>query len=202
MKQGPIVKNCADSLFIGKSMSKMDIRDGRKSSGSYSAPQYEFDLTKPLEKFIPILRDEERYAKAFGMLRALGESGSKGNEKAVYVLEVEGRDIAKIGVSFDPLNRFADIQAGHYRKLHLHAVLFCPTRKSVSIEQAVLQRALEAGKRLNGEWVAMSAPDTLMLALEVARDNNWPICDGQTWFENMAAKTYALASSRRFRKRY
>lgn len=194
--------NCAKNLLSAKAVSVIGRRTGPVSAEIYSSVRSEFDLSKPLESFVPILRDAERYSKAFGMLKAFGESGSKNNEKAVYILGVEGRGISKIGVSFDPLKRYADIQSSNYRKLYIHAVIFCPTRKSVSIEQAVLRNAESCDKRLNGEWVEMPADETLLLALEVARENKWPVCDGQTWFENIAAKTFAMASVRRISRRY
>lgn len=194
--------NCAKNLLISNQQQTIVRSTSGVSSLLYKSDRKEFDLSQPLKKFVPILRNAEIYAKAFGMLRALGANGSKGNEKAVYVIGVDGRPITKIGVSFDPTKRLVDLQSGHYRKLYIYAVLFCPTRKSVSIEQAALHRASEENKRLNGEWVEMSAEDALLLVLETARDNGWAVCDGQTWFENMTSRTYALAAAKRARIRY
>ena len=166
----------------------------------YYCKQGHFDLSQPMDKFIPILRDENTNSMAFGMLRAVGENGVKGNEKAVYVIGLGDEPISKIGVSYDPVGRLVSLQGSHYADLHVHAVLFCPTRKSVSIEQVALGRATDMGKRLRGEWVAMKPDDALRLVLETARDNNWPVCDGKTWFDNMAARTRQLVQSRKTAK--
>jgi hypothetical protein len=131
------------------------------------------------------------------MLRALGETGAKGNEKAVYVIGVVDKPISKIGISYDPVGRLQGLQNSHYEELYLHAVVFCPTRKSGSIEQASLQSALESEKRLRGEWVDMPPEEALKLVLETARDNKWPVCDGATWFENMVIRTRELAITRK-----
>lgn len=172
----------------------------RKLLDKYYCEQGHFDLSRPIDEFIPILRDENVNSMAFGMLRAVGENGTKGNEKAVYIIGVGDAHVSKIGISYDPIGRMNNLQGAHYADLHIHAVVFCPTRKSGSIEQVALERATEQGKRLRGEWVAMSPDDALRLVLETARDNNWPVCDGQTWFTNIAARTRQLMQSRKTAK--
>lgn len=153
-----------------------------------------FDLSGDLDPFMDACRAKAGLDDAISLLTALadGPSRTAGFEKAVYVIRVAGDPISKIGVSANPSKRLMDLQAAHYRELELHAVIFCPKRKSVSIEQAVLQRANQAGNRLMGEWIADEPDNVLRAALECARDGKHQICDGASWFRNMALRAREL----------
>lgn len=158
-----------------------------------------FDLENhPLAAFVGACRSPEGLADAVSLLEAIAttrtRTRSSGTERAVYIIQVADDPICKIGVSANPLRRALDLQAAHYREIFLWAVLFCPTRKSVSIEQKVLGNASADGTRLMGEWVAKDPLSVLMETLTVARDNQWPVCDGRTWFRNMVNRTVALHS--------
>lgn len=158
-----------------------------------------FDLSQDLEPFIEACRSPQGLADAIGMLDALSDgSRNAGFEKAVYVIQVEDDPICKIGISSNPLRRLSDLRQSHYRELSLYAVIFCPTRKSGSIEQTVLARA--GTDRLMGEWIAEEPRSVLRMALEAARDRRFDVCDGRTWFEDMVARTRALYSVDRQRR--
>lgn len=153
-----------------------------------------FDLDEGVDSAATACRSPEGLADAIGMLTALAGKNERtaGFEKAVYVIQVADDPICKIGVSANPIRRVADLQACHYRELFLYAVIFCPTRRSVTIEQEVLEQASQAGNRLLGEWVAYPPEVTLRMALETARDKRIDVCDGKTWFSNMVERTKVL----------
>lgn len=153
-----------------------------------------FDLSGDFSVAMEACRSAEKLADAIGMLTALAGAKDRtaGFEKAVYVIQVADDPICKIGVSANPLKRVEDLQGSHYRELFLYAVVFCPTRHAVAIEQAALARASEAGDRLMGEWVSMTPEDTLRMIFEVARDDNRAICDGRIWFDNMVQRTVRM----------
>jgi hypothetical protein len=158
-----------------------------------------FNLSGDILPAMEACRKPEGIADAIGLLSAMAgeKTRSSGFEKAVYVIHVLDDPITKIGVSADPIKRLGDLQAAHYRELQLHAVIFCPKRNAVAIEQAVLRRASERGDRLLGEWIAAEPDEVLRMAIEAARDGDWPICDGRTWFENRVARVKAWAKQTR-----
>lgn len=143
--------------------------------------------------------DPRGWCDAFGMLEALSErSRTAGYAKAVYVIGVEGEAaVAKIGVSADPLRRVVELQSSHYRRLFLHGVIFTPTRKSETVEAAILNMADEDGDRMCGEWVNWTPEDTLSRALFYALNVGIPVCDAMTWRDDMIRRTKALAVKRR-----
>lgn len=153
-----------------------------------------FDLSGPLEPFVELCRSPHGLADALGVLDALtgGNKRSAGFERAVYVIQVDDDPICKIGISANPVERLKDLQGAHYRELFLYGVIFCPTRKSETIEQEVLKRASEAGTRLFGEWIAEDPHDILLAALQVARDKKIDVCDAKTWQVNMFDRTKEL----------
>ena len=159
-----------------------------------------FDLSSGIDKILPCFRDEVGIAQALGMMRAMGGDKAKGLERAVYVIGVEDRDISKIGVSADPMGRLGDLQGCHYRKLYLHGLVFPVRRHSVSIEQAALRTAREAGNGLNGEWVSMKPQDALRLVVETARDGKWNITDARGWYRNVICRVKARAKDGRCKK--
>jgi hypothetical protein len=197
------MQNCADARFTSIEKSFSSLHD-RKAMRFWSSQEKRFDLSQPLESFVDLCRSENGLASAIGMQRALADKkkdcGSQ--ERAVYVIGVDGAPHSKIGVSVDPIRRLFDLDGGHYHRLHLHGVIFCPTRKSVSIEQEVLERATLQGIRMNGEWINAQPEQVLMMALESARDGNWAICDAQTWFDNMVERTRSFARAGRADVRY
>lgn len=151
-----------------------------------------FDLGEDLDAHIEVCKEPAGLADAFGMMTALANdrrNRSSGFEKAVYVIQVEDDPICKIGISADAVARCNELQGAHYRNLFLHAVIFSPTRKAMTIEQAVLARASEEGNRLLGEWVNYEPDEVVRMALEFARDKKIPVCDGRTWFENVCERT-------------
>jgi hypothetical protein len=159
----------------------------------------EFDLSEDIEPAMAACRSAEGLADAIGMLTAIGGRGHRtaGFEKAVYVIQVDEDPITKIGVSANPLERVADLQAAHYRELSLFAVIFCPLRQAVAIERGVLRRAEDTGTRLLGEWINADAHKVLRSAFEVARDGPFAVCDGKTWLANMIEKTKAMHRQQR-----
>ncbi len=154
-----------------------------------------FDLFEGFDAAIDACRSPYGLADAIGMMTAIaGAKGrSAGFEKAIYVIQAGDEDISKVGVSADPLKRRQELQGAHYLPLTIYGVVFCPTRKSVTIEQSVLQAAAEGGTRLMGEWVSASPDTVLRKVLEIARDGDFPVCDGKTYLANMIARTRALA---------
>lgn len=155
------------------------------------SPGAVFDLSGDFDPLMELCKSPDGLANALGMLEAVaeGKRNKTGFAKAVYVINVDGDPITKIGVSTNPIRRLADLQAGHYRELRLHAVVFCPKHNSVKIEQEVLGRAVEKGTRLCGEWVNGEPDEVLREALTVARDLKVDVCDGKTWLANMIART-------------
>lgn len=159
----------------------------------------EFDLSLDIDAAMAACRSAQGLADAIGMLSALAGKNDRtsGFEKAVYVIQVGDDPICKIGVSANPLKRVADLQVAHYRELFLHAVIFCPLRQSVSIEQGVLSIAERQGTRLMGEWINDEPENVLRCALEVARDGGYSTCDGRRWFEDMVSRTKELHRQRK-----
>lgn len=166
--------------------------------GGIRSDNLAFDMGEDVSAFMSLCKSEDGLASAIGMLRAMSAKNSRtsGYEKAVYVIAVEGRAITKIGISADPIKRLRDLNNSHYRKLRLHGVVFCPTRKSGSIEQEALLRATLRKKRLKGEWTELEPDEALQVVLESARDGDWPTCDGRTYLDNMIARTKALHAYR------
>lgn len=162
-----------------------------------------FDLSGDLRFFAELCKDDCGLADAIGMLTALadGNDRTSGFEKAVYVIAVGDDPISKIGISANPLKRVEDLQGAHYRELRLHAVIFCPGRKAMTIEQDVLARAASDGSRLMGEWIAEAPDNVLAAAIESARRNKLDICDALTWRDNMIARTKELYRRQRARSR-
>lgn len=163
-----------------------------------------FDLSGDLEPFKEACRDPRGLSNAFGMLEAIAKnknSCESGAAKAVYVISVDGEpSISKIGVSANAVFRLGWLQSQHYRKLFLHAVIFCPRHNAVKVEQAILRNAVAAEKRLEGEWVEYPSDDVLTQIMEYARDSETPIVDGRTWFEDVSRRTLELARKSRMRR--
>lgn len=158
---------------------------------------HHFDLSADHEPCIDLCLSEKGLADALGLLRAASESSRvAGFAKAIYVIQVADDPICKIGVSSDPTRRVVDLQGSHYRELFLYGVVFCPTHKSVTIEQDVLSRAQDAGDRLMGEWIAAEPRAVMRMIFESAKDKRVPICDGRTWFDYKVQRTKAEYTAR------
>lgn len=180
------------------------IRIGKRGSHVRVPPYRAFALGDDHSEFAEACRRPVGLAEAFGMVEAMSENGkgrSSGCARSLYIIEASGEEqVVKIGVSANALKRRTELQGAHYRKLSLYAVVFFPTRNSMTIEQALLARATENGTRLCGEWIATTASDLLDDVLNYARDHDIPVVDGRTWFDDMIMRTRHLARGTKFRK--
>lgn len=74
----------------------------------------------------------------------------------VYVIQREGADIVKVGMSDSPEARLASLQAGSAERLFVHSRLAFPTRRAaLDVEQSF--HAMKRAQGLTGEWYSMSA---------------------------------------------
>lgn len=167
-------------------------------------PFRRFDFSDSLAPFCAACCEPEPLANAFGMMAAIADTAkfrTSGAAKALYVMGIEGEpEVAKVGVSANAITRLAELQGAHHRRLWLHGVAFFPRHNAVVVEGGVLKAASERGDRLLGEWVKVSPADLLEEALAYARDNDVPVSDGRTWFEDMSRRTVDLARGQKFRK--
>lgn len=156
-----------------------------------------FDLSEDVEPAMRACQEMQGIADALGLLEAMSEGRrTVGFAKAVYVMSVDGDPITKIGISANPIKRHADLQAAHYRELKLHGIVFCPRHNAFAIEQEVLQRSRAEGNGLMGEWLNEEPEDVLRIVFEVARDGDYPVCDGALWFKNEVEKAKSFARQR------
>lgn len=179
-------------------------RDGVRRYGNPSwRTERMFTLEGDLIAEMAACRNPEWIASAIGMLGAIAGSQKLGPEESfrcLYIIQEDGGPHCKIGVSADPTKRVYELQAANPFPLTLHACLFSPKLVIGQLESGSLRRAAELGIRAQGEWIRSTAEDALRMVLEYARDECVPVCDAETWFQDMRDKTLRVVAFQR-RKR-
>ena len=144
---------------------------------------------------IEVCREPGAIAKACGF-SSLQSEKRKGRKDALYVIAADEHGVSKIGVSRCPIDRFVDIQNGHWSELRLFAVLWAPLRDAECIEQKALALAGSRGLRLKGEWIDAEPEVAFSLIIETARDMESVLCDSASWLTNWTARTAELLRAR------
>ncbi len=179
-------------------------KDGiRRYNQSNNRREMMFDLGDSFEAETVACTKPEGLASAFGMLEALEEAKPKygGTFRCLYIFHAEGTKFCKIGVSVNPIRRVADIQSANPVPVSLYACVFSPVMKAGSLEQKVLQEALEDGVRAEGEWIRATPQDALERVFRLAKRECMPICDASTWFENMRNDVLRHAAMKRMARK-
>ena len=123
-----------------------------------------------------------------------GERGAN-EEQAVYIITPETEGVAKIGVAASPRDRLKAMQTGHWEKLSI-AALFWVYGKSTEVEGLALKAAEQAGSRLAGEWVKLSAEEAALHVAEAAASCGALVADSAMWLTNRLAIRSAVEQRR------
>ena len=86
----------------------------------------------------------------------------------MYVIEEEGAEFCKIGISDTPGYRLAGLQTAHWRELSLHSVLWVYHGHALKVEAACHFSAKQRGVEVRREWVKLPSSEAMLLVLEVA----------------------------------
>ncbi len=110
------------------------------------------------------------------------EMGAKA-EQAVYVMGTTDPNVSKIGIAGDPAKRLKNLQTANWSGLKISGLLWS-YYSARQIEQRALKSAAKSGKRLNGEWVAMSPDEAMLLIAECAEQLSSKVADSGMWVRN------------------
>lgn len=103
------------------------------------------------------------------------------NDSAVYVIGPKNANVAKIGVAGSPYHRIAELQAGCWEPLHLHALFWIVEGSAMGVEQLSLRVAAKMDKRLRGEWVALAPEGAAYVVASVVHSANVKAADSGMW---------------------
>jgi hypothetical protein len=83
---------------------------------------------------------------------------SKDDERtAIYLIGQDPKGPTKIGISNNPIKRLNQMQTGHPKKLWLYGIFWVKSRQIAEAVERWLLEEKYAGKRMEGEWVKVSA---------------------------------------------
>ena len=108
------------------------------------------------------------------------------NDKALYVVAVEGAGVSKIGVAERPLFRLKQLQTGSHARLTMPYLLWLPSKQAFGLESLVLRVMAKLGKKLVGEWCDMRPSEAaLVVATTTTSNEAIHVADSQMHNRNM-----------------
>lgn len=104
----------------------------------------------------------------------------------VYVMQAEGFNYSKVGISSNPLHRIRQMQTSNFAKLRYRGMLWFDNWDAAgTVEQLVFKAADEMGIRGRGEWLTTDSAEAFDLVLKAARYAGLPCRDSATHFEDL-----------------
>ncbi len=129
------------------------------------------------------MSDRPAMSLACSVSRAMSKELGCKSEQSVYVIGTSDRNVSKIGLAGSPGSRFKELQGANWADLHIAGLLWAYGSARL-IEHRALKTATEMGKRLNGEWVALSPDEATLLVAEAACSFRSTIADSGMWVRN------------------
>lgn len=192
------MSNCAPTIFVEKSVRHKGRREAL--SGCFTYFEYarqEFDLAADRSALVALCRDPDSIAKACGVTQAIAsdKSSNNGLAKTCYVIGVKDEPVCKIGVSFNPIERFRQLQDATYKDLFLYGVLCSNDRHGELLESLAHKEAELWADWRKGEWFGIAAEAAFGLVLQQAHNRRLSVCDMGTWLRNLNARVRAMSKA-------
>lgn len=180
-------------------------RGGTAARGYFTVDQRYFDWSVDPSILAQAISNPESLAKALPVAQSTFRSNPMSQDCGVYVLEVEGLPVCKVGMSASPLDRREQIQSNHWADIKIAGVLWARQDRCVAIERTVLKAASEMGVRLRGEWIGAPSEEVCELVVKAGRYLDARACDSSALMANMsdavsALRTYAVRNMEQGRK--
>lgn len=106
-------------------------------------------------------------------------------DRAVYVIQPRSKNVAKIGVTRNPVYRLTSLQNGNFERLKFTHLFWMPRADAYRVEQLALRVFASLGRGMVGEWVKARPSEAAAVIVELLQRSTIPFSSSAMLVQNI-----------------